>query len=72
MVGAVKSLPVCDCEPEPGDFARARMVVRRQFLHTPANAQLILVAELQHVTAPAEGPGQVPIIRVVTRIPRRR
>lgn len=59
-LGAVKSLPVCDCEPEPGGLARAVLAVRRQFMHTEARASLQLVAELQHVTAPPGGPGMPP------------
>lgn len=60
MRGAVKSLPVCDCEPEPGGLARALFAIRRQFMHTPAHQDLQLVVEVQHVIAPAGGPGAPP------------
>jgi hypothetical protein len=60
MLGAIKSLPVCDCEPEPGGLARAVLAVRRQFLHIEAGSSLQLVAELQHVTAPPPGPNMPP------------
>jgi len=71
MLGAVKSLPICDCEPEPGGLGRAIIAVRRQFMHIEANEALHLVAEIQHVTAPAAGPGMPPQTKSVgwTTIP---
>ena len=56
MHGDIRSLPLTDCELEPGGLSRAVFAIRRQFMHNQPSTHLQLIAEVQQAREAAMPP----------------